>query len=499
MEALSLALESMGSWQIIVAAFGGVAWGIVGGALPGISPSIAMALLLPFTYGMAPAPSIILLASTYVGAEFGGSIPAILINTPGTNAAAATVIDGYALQKQGRGGEALGISLTCGIFGTIVGIFLLMTVTEPLANVALFFTPASYFSLGILGISVIATLSEGNMVKGMMTATMGLMIATIGTDPFSGVNRFTFDLPELLDGIPYILIMVGIYAIAELYVQAGKSNWEQPSGRVKIKLPSLRTCRRILPAASIGSGIGAFEGVMPGAGGTIAAFMSYSEARRWSKTPEEFGHGALEGVAAPESANNTVSCTALIPTLSLGIPGSNSTAILLGGLMLHGLVPGPLLFQQNGDVVYGLYGGLMVAVVALFIVGKMVMTPCLWIVSQPRPLLMAGIFALVFSGVYSIHNDIFDLYIVIGAGVLGYFLKVAKFPFLPLVLGVILGYMIESNYRRALLMSGNDHGIFLEDPFSLAMLSLAVLFIILSLGRNWYQARKKAAQAALEA
>ena len=498
MEALSYAFESMTHWSVLAAAFGGVAWGIAGGALPGISPSIAMALLLPFTYGMDPTTAIVLLSSTYVGAEYGGSIPAILINTPGTNAAAATVIDGYEMKKQGRAGEALGISLVAGVVGGLVGLILLVAITEPLAKVALYFTPPAYFGLGILGISVIATLTEGSMVKGMMTACLGLMIATIGSDPFSGVNRFTFDQPDLLNGIPYILIMVGVYAVSELFMQAGEEAWQKPERHIRIKLPGWKMMRRLWPATAIGSGIGAFEGVMPGAGGTIASFMSYNEARRWSRHPEEFGKGSPEGIAAPEAANNTVSCTALVPTLSFGIPGSNSTAILLGGLLLHGMTPGPLLFSQHPEVVYGLYGGLFIANFAQLVIGMLIMTPCLWLVSQPKPLLMAGIYALIFSGVYSVSNTIFDLGLVLIAATVGYLLKVLKFPFLPLVLGTILGYLIESNYRRSLLLSGNDHMIFLEDPFSLGMLSLAVLFIVISLARSWYVDRK-AARAGSEA
>jgi putative tricarboxylic transport membrane protein len=476
------------------AAIGGVAWGIVGGALPGISPSITMALLLPFTYGMDPTVAIVLLASTYVGAEYGGSIPAILINTPGTNSAAATVLDGYAMHKQGRGGEALGISLAVGVVGGLCGLALLIGVTEPLARVALLFTPPAYFSLGILGISVIATLTEGSLFKAFISAILGLMISTVGSDPMSGVGRFTFGLPELLDGIPYILVMVGVYAVSELFSQAGDADWMKPTGGIRIKLPGLAMWKRIWPSTMIGFFIGTFEGCMPGAGGTIASIMSYNEAKRWSKHSHEFGHGAPEGVAAPEAANNTVACTTLIPTLSFGIPGSNSTAILLGGLLLHGLVPGPMLFTTHPDFVYGLYGGLAVANISLLFIGMLMMTPCLWLVSQPRPYLMAGIYGLIFSGVYSINNEIFDLAMVLIAAVLGYGLKYFRFPVLPLVLGLILGYMIESNFRRSLLISGNDFKIFIMTPISAGFLGAAVLFVTIALLRNRALARRDSSQ-----
>ena len=472
------------------AAMGGVVWGIIGGALPGISPSITMALLLPFTYGMEPLVAIVLLASTYVGAEYGGSIPAVLIRTPGTNAAAATAIDGYEMQRQGRGGEALGISLISGVTGGLFGLIVLVALTEPLAQVALLFTPMAYFALGILAISVIATLAEGMLIKGLITGVLGLMIAMVGTDPQSGVSRFTFGRPELLGGIDYILIMVGVFAVSELLVQAGLPEWRKPGSDTRVKLPSFRTWRRLWRPQLIGSLIGTFEGCMPGAGGSVAAFMSYNEAKRWSSRPEEFGKGSAEGIAAPEAANNTVACTALVPTLTFGIPGSNSTAVLLGGLLIHGLQPGPLLFAHEPEFIYGLYGGLAVANVMQIPLGMLIMTPCLWLVSRPKPYLLAGIYALIFSGVYSINHSLFDLWIVLAAGVLGYGLRYLGFPFLPLVLGVILGHMIESNYRRSLVLSRGDHTIFLEDPVSAGLLAAAVLFVLGSLARNWYGARK---------
>ena len=493
MEAIGHAWSALTATPAVFAAMGGVVWGILGGALPGISPSIAMALLLPFTYTMDPIPAIVLLASTYVGAEYGGSIPAILIRTPGTNAAAATAIDGYEMQKQGRGGEALGISLVSGVIGGMIGLFCLVLLTEPLASVALFFTPPAYFSLGILGLSVIASLSSGSLIKGLMAGVVGLMIATVGTDPVSGVSRFTYGAPELLGGIPFILVMVGVFAVSELMVQAGKP--EQTLSRERqmtIRLPSWKLMKRLRKPQLIGSGIGLFEGCMPGAGGSIAAFMAYNEARRWSKSPEEFGKGSPEAIAAPESANNTVAGTALVPMLSFGIPGSNSTAILLGGLLIHGLQPGPLLFERHPDFIYGLYSGLLVANLSLFALGILIITPAVWLVNRPRPYLMAGIFALIFSGIYSIDNTLFDLYLVLLAGLAGYVMRLLGFPFLPLVLGLVLGYLIESNYRRSLLLTGGEHRVFIEDPISLGLLITAALFVIGSGLRDLRDTRRKA-------
>lgn len=495
MEGLNYAWQALsGSWTVVAAAIGGVVWGILGGALPGISPSIAMALLLPFTYGLDPIAAIVLLGAVYVGAEYGGSIPAILIRTPGTNAAAATAIDGYELHRQGRGGEALGISLVAGVTGGLIGWAFLVLFTEPLSRIALAFSFPAYFALGILGISVIASLSDGSLIKGLMAGVVGLMIATIGSDPLSGVSRFTFNRPELLEGIPFILIMVGLFAVSELMVQTFEPPWKKAStADSRIKLPSFKTWRGLWKAQGIGSGIGIFEGCMPGAGGSIAAFMSYNEAKRWSKTPEQFGKGSLEGVAAPEAANNTVAGTAIVPVLSFGIPGSNSTAIMLGGLLIHGMQPGPLLFQKSPEFVYGLFGGLAVANIACFFIGIMILTPAIWLVNRPKPYLMACILALVFSGIYSIDHSIFDLAIVLVAGVVGYVMRLLGFSFLPMVLGLVLGYLIESNYRRALSVSSGDHMIFVQDPISLGLLLASAAFILFSVIRDVRARRKNAA------
>jgi putative tricarboxylic transport membrane protein len=482
-----------GNWAI-PAAFLGVLWGILGGALPGISPSIAMAILLPMTYGMQPVTAMVLLASVYVGAEYGGSIPAILIRTPGTNSAAATTVDGYEMARQGRAGEALGISLIAGLVGGLFGLVVLVLATKPLANVALAFTPMAYFALGVLGISVIASLSGGSLLKGLFAALLGLMLAMVGTDPVSGVSRFTFDQPDLLGGIKPLLVMVGLFAVSEMLVQIGEPPWARADARqARLKLPDWPMMKRLARPIAVGCAIGTFEGVTPGAGGTVAAFMSYSEARRWSKHPEEFGKGSPEGVAAPESANNVVTATALVPLLSLGIPGSNSAAVLLGGFLVHGLQPGPMLFEKAPEVVYGLYAGLLIANIAMVLIGLVILTPCIWLVNRPKPWLIAFILALVVSGVYSVHQSLFEVGLVLGIGALGYVLRLCAVPMLPMVLGVVLGFMIESNYRRSLLLSGGDPMIFLTDRVSLGLLLAA---LALALYSSWQEFRKPRPPAA---
>ena len=493
MDSFLLALSNLSSGWVILSAFAGVLWGIFGGALPGISPSIAMALLLPFTVGMEATNALVLLASVYVGAEYGGSIPAILIRTPGTNSASATVIDGNEMAKRGQAGEALGISLMSGLYGGLFGLLVLVLCTESLAQVALAFTPAAYFSLGILGLSVIAGLSGGSLLRGLIAACMGLMVAFIGSDPVSGVQRFTFGSVDLLDGVKPILVMVGLFAVTEMLVQIGEPPWARGNtGSTRLKLPNWAMSKRLFKPQAIGAAIGTFEGVTPGAGGTVAAFMAYTEAKRWSKHPEEFGKGSPEGVAAPESANNVVTATALVPLLSLGIPGSNSAAILLGGFLIHGLQPGPMLFQKAPEVVYGLYGGLLIANIAMLLIGLVILSPCMWLVNRPKPYLIAFILALVMSGVFAIQQSLFDCALVLLIGVLGYAMRLLKIPVLPMVLGMVLGFMVESNYRRSLLISGGEHSIFVTDTASAILLGQSAVLSAYSLWKEISERRKSA-------
>jgi putative tricarboxylic transport membrane protein len=389
------------------------------------------------------------------------------------------------MKEQGKAGEALGISLYSGFVGGLFGLVVLVLLAEPLSSVALAFTPAAYFALGVMGLSVIASLSGSSLIKGLMAGILGLMIATIGTDPVTGSSRFTLGSPELLSGVPPILVMVGLFAISELLVQSGQlSHTEAPHERPRIRFPRPVMWRRIAIPQLIGSVIGTIEGLVPGGGGTVSAFLAYNEARRWSRHKEEFGRGSPEGVAAPEAANNTVACTALVPMLSLGIPSSNSAAVLLGGFLMHGLVPGPMLFVKNPEVVTGLYAGLLAANVAMVIIGYLIMTPCMWLVSRPKPYLMAFIYALVLSGVYSIENSLFHVGVAVAFGTVGYAMRHFNVPFLPMVLGVVLGFMVESNYRRALVLSNGDHLTFLRDPVSAGLLGLALVIVVGSVLRH---------------
>ncbi len=306
----------------------------------------------------------------------------------------------------------------------------------------------------------------------------------------SGVSRFTFESADLLAGIRPIIVMVGLVAVTELMVQVVEPDWQKADrAGARLKLPDWATWKRLFRPQAIGVAIGTVEGVTPGAGGTIAAFLSYNEAKRWSKHPEEFGQGSVEGVAAPECANNVVTGTALVPLLGLGIPGSNSAAILLGGFLIHGLAPGPMLFVKNPEVANGLYGVLFVANIAMLVLGLVILTPCLWLVNRPKPHLMAFVFALVVSGIYAMEQSFFDVGLVIGFGVLGYGMRAFGIPQLPMVLGVVLGFMVESNFRRSLVISGGDVSIFVKDTISFLLLALSAVVIAMSLARELHRPR----------
>lgn len=455
----------------------GVSWGILGGALPGISGSIAMALLLPLTFGMDATQALMVLAGVWAGAAYGGSIPAILIKTPGTPSAAATVIDGYALHRQGKTGKALGISLITGTIGGLVSVIFLIVLVVPLAQVVLAFSAAEYFSLTLFGLTIISSLGGPSMVKGMLSGLLGLLVAIIGLDPFSGVQRFTFGWPDLVDGLDFVAVLVGLFAMSEMLRQgAFLTAWEKISDRrASTEFPTLKELRSVGRATFIGTVVGLIAGVMPGAGGTVAAFVAYREAKRFSKHPELFGKGSMEGVAAPETANNAVQGGDLVPTLALGIPGSNSAAIMLAALVLHGITPGPLMMTKNPEVVYGLFAALIVVNFLMLIIGFAILRVAMEIVNVRTPYLVMGVMLLVAAGGYAINNDTFDIRTVLVFGVIGYFMNRYGFSPPSMVLGLILGDLLETSFRRALLLSDGAWQTFLERPISLVFLVLAAL------------------------
>lgn len=477
MDTLLIALHNVFSLPGLLSVFCGTAIGIFVGAMPGLGPSMGVALLIPLTFALSPSISLLLLVSLYLAAEYGGSISAVLIGTPGTAAATATVMDGYPLCRAGFPGKALLTSLTASTAGGVAGGIGLMLASQPVAAFALRFGPVEYCSLGILGLAVIAGLSGDDLLKGLGAAALGLVLTLAGVDPVSGTTRFTFGFYELYEGIPFLAALIGLFAVAEVFVMVERN--AKGSGRAVISREVLSGAelRHIAPACMRGSLIGTVVGAVPGAGASIACWIAYDQEKRMTRRPDRpFGQGALRGIAGPEAANSATVGGALIPLLTLGMPGSPTTAVLIGALVIHGLQPGPKLFTDHPDVVYSLFAGLTVSYAALYLLGRLGMRLWVGIVSIPQAVLAPIIFGLSVVGAYSIRSLTFDIWLTLGFGFAGYVLKKAHFPPAPLILAMILGPMVESNYNRALLMAQQDgHLIFLQSPLSVVLLALAVV------------------------
>ena len=491
MDAFLLGLHTVFQPMSFLAIAFGVLWGVIGGIIPGINASVAMALLLPFTWTMEPQTAVMMLAGVYCGGEYGGSIPAILIGTPGTTAAACTVIDGYELHKQGKTGLALGTSLISSVFGGMISAIVLVLIALPLAKVALSFGPSEYFALALLGLTLVCSLGGNNIFKGLLAGAVGVFIATVGFDPFAGVPRFTLGSYDLAGGFEMIPVMMGLFAVSELFVQieeVRKGGGVITSIKGDNRFPRWKEIKDFFGTMVLGSGIGTVIGAMPGVGATTAAFVSYSESKRWSKNKDSFGKGNLRGVAAPESANNACTGSAMVPLLSLGVPGSNSTAILLGALVIHNINPGPLLFTKNPEIPYGLFTSLFVSNFLMFFVGLLAIRIAIKVTSISKPLLIASIMALVFTGAYAYNLNIFDVIVTLAFGVFGYVMKKYGVPHTATVLGFVLGFIMEVNFRRSLIISHGDgvHALF-NSPLSTVLLVIAALSVIFA---TWSSFRK---------
>lgn len=479
-----MGMEYALTWKALLVIIIGVTWGIIGGAIPGITGSIACALLLPFTYGLTPELSLMMLAGVYVAAEYGGGIPAILLGAPGTASSAAVVLDGYTLHKQGHTGKALGTSLIVGTIGGIFSVIVLIILAIPLASVALAFGAPEYFALSVFAITVVASLVAKSVVKGSISAIFGLFIAVVGMDPFTGTLRFTGGTNNLISGFELLPVLVGLFAVSELFIIAKneiKSNENIKS--ISTKFPTFKELKGTFRATAIGSVVGTFFGIMPGIGGTIGSWVAYNEAKRWSKHPEKFGKGSLEGIAAPEAANNAVTGGAMVPLLALGIPGSTTTAVMIGALMIHGVVPGPIMFQEHPEIPYSLFIGMLIAQIAMLVIGYILIKPAIKISTISGPLLLGIIFPLVFIGAYSINNSIFDVIVVLFFGIVGLIMKRFGFSAPASVLGLVLGHYIEVNLRRSMSMFQGDAMLFFDRPIAVIILVLALL----SLASPWIQ------------
>jgi putative tricarboxylic transport membrane protein len=451
----------------------GVSMGIIAGATPGLSPSMGVALLVPFTYTMSPTLALILLVSIYIAANYGGSITAVTINAPGTPSSVVTSFDGYPLTKKGKPGMALGVSLVASTVGGIIGTLILILFSGPLAKVALDFHPAEYFALAIFGLSTVASLGGKNWIKAFIAAMFGLLLNTIGIDPISGVSRFTFGLSFLYDGFALIPALIGLFALSEIFKQLEHGNLSSRGATDSTQeWPTIGTYWRLKITILRSSLIGTIIGIFPGAGATIAAFISYDVSKRFSKKPDEFGKGSLEGVAAAEGANSSSVGGALIPLLTLGIPGSASTAVLIGALMIHDLTPGPLLFKSNPEIIYGLLASLLLANVVLLVLGFFGSRLWIKVTIIPKKILFPVIFAVSIIGSFAVRNSFFDVAACLAFGVFGWILRRYNYPVAPIVLGMVLGNIAETNFIRAVMMGG--WSVFFTRPTSLIMLIVAV-------------------------
>ena len=477
--------------------FVGVFLGTIVGVLPGLGSPATIAMLLPLTFRMDPTTAMIMLAGIYYGSKYGGSTTSILLNIPGESASVVTCLDGYQMARQGRAGPALGIAAISSFIAGTVGVLGLMLIAPPVARFAVRFGPPEYFALMCLGLAMVVFLAGKSMIKGLIATLFGIWLAGVGTDIFTAESRFTFGMMELLDGIDFIVVSIGVFAVAEVLVnlesQAGAELFKVPKG-LRNLLPSLQDLKDSRFAFVNGSVVGFFIGVLPGAGSTIASFLSYGVEKAFSRHPEKFGTGAVEGVAAPEAANNSETGGALVPLLTLGIPGSATTAMLLAALILWGFRPGPLLIQENPVLFWGLVASMYVGNIMLLILNLPLVPLFAQILRLPYFVLAPAILGISIVGVYSVSQSLFDVWMLGVFGLLGYLMRKLDFPAAPLVLGLVLGDRLEQSLRQALMMSQGHLSILVMRPMSAGLLLLTVVILLMPVAgkiRSW---RLKAAE-----
>jgi putative tricarboxylic transport membrane protein len=461
-------------------AFIGCLLGTMIGVLPGIGPAAGTAILIPVTSALDPTGSIIMLAAIYYGAMYGGTITSVLVNTPGEAASAVTCLDGYQMAKNGRAGPALAVSAIGSFIGGIVATIGLVLVALPLTRLALTFGPPEIFALLVIGLALVTALASQSVIRALVAAVLGMLIAQVGIDPVMGTGRYTFGLPQLLDGFSIVAIVMGLFGIGEILINAERRQKNVFAPNVGSLYLSKQDTKASAGPIARGTLIGFFLGLIPGLGSMIPTFLSYAVEKRVSKTPEKFGTGMIEGVAGPETANNAYANAALIPLFTLGIPSSPTIAVLMGAFMINGLVPGPSLFVEHSQFVWAVIASLVVGN-AMLLVLNLPLIP-LWVkfLRIPYTILITIILVFCVIGVYSINNSTFDIWVMLGFGVLGYGMKKLDIPLAPMVLTLVLTPMMERTLRQSLEMSGGDAGIFVERPLALSLLILAGAVILLS-------------------
>ena len=457
---------------IVLATFGG----ILVGALPGLNATNGVALLLPFTITMEPIAAIAVLTTIYCAATFAGAITAILINTPGTSASATTCLDGYPLAQRGEAGRALGMAAVSSTIGGIISVLCLMAAAPLLAGAAYKFAPPEYFALTVFGLSMLASIGEESSIKSIMSGAFGVLLATVGIDLLTTVERFTFGMNELTEGIGFVPVMIGVFGIAELLTQAGKLGIVRERITLRaIQLPSKADYQKTWKAILRSSGIGTFIGILPAEGATIASMIGYNEAKRWSKTPEEFGKGSIEGIAGSEAANNSATGGAMVPTLALGIPGSPTAAVILAGLMVHGLRPGPTMFTEQSTFVFAIFWSMLLVNVLFFFVGLYGARIFARATLIPLTILWPMVFLFSMVGAYALDQSIIDVWIALVFGVIGYLMKRYGFSVVSLAIGLILGGMLEKRLGQSMVMLDEQWWLIATRPLSLLFLVLTVL------------------------
>jgi putative tricarboxylic transport membrane protein len=458
--------------------FIGCVIGVLVGVLPGLGPPAAIALLMPSTFHMSPVAAIIMLAGIYYGAMYGGSTTSILVNIPGEAASVVTCLDGYQMARQGKAGPALGISAFGSFIAGTIATVLIMMVAPPLANFALKFGPPEYFCLMLLGLTLVTSLGRGSLIKGLMMAAVGIFLGTIGTDIISGQERFTYGSYTLLDGLSFIPVIMGLFGIPEvLEVLEGPLRREIYKTRIANLLPNLRDWKDSIGAIIRGSFLGFFVGVLPGGGPMIASLASYATEKRISRHPEKFGTGVIEGVAAPEAANNAASQGAFIPLLALGVPGNATMAVLMGALLIHGIKPGPFLINKNPDLFWGVIGSMYVGNLMLLVLNLPLIRMWVQFLKIPYPILFPLILLFTLIGSYSVNNNIWDVFSMLLFGIIGYMMKKFNYEGAPLILALVLSPLMENALRQSLILSHGSFGIFFTRPIALVLFVIAMLSI----------------------
>ena len=493
MEWLGSGFELLFQWQNLLIIPIGLLLGIVVGAIPGLTSDLGIILCIPLTYGMEPTTAILMLLAIYCGGTYGGSITAILINTPGTSANAATLFDGYTMTEKGHAFKALKMALYASTIGGLISAVVLLVAAPQIAKITLLFGPAEYFALSIFGLSVIAGVSNKNILKGLIGACIGIFVSTIGMDKISGTVRFTFGSIKLTAGIDLIIALIGLFAISEIMM---KSQYDpekdmKVAGKFAKDVITKEEYKRCRKPIGIGSIIGCIIGATPGTGGGLAAFIAYNQVKQASKHPETFGNGEIEGVAASESANNGACGATMIPMLTLGVPGDGATAILMGAFMVHGMVPGPTLFKESGNILYAIMFGLIIVNIFMYLIGNALIPFYANITKLPYELLASIVLSMCIAGAFSTNNRVYDVMIILVFGILAYFLRRMDFQLVPILLGIVLGPLAEVNFRRALVLSDGSMDIFIKRPISLAFILIAVISISVFMFKELRSAKTK--------